>query len=151
MEALGATSLTMSVSLDPEFLKHLLTPTQFLCWNLVELPPLVLSSDLCIRDIFAVTFMSITSVGEYTLSTEWMFFKTLHTIDNRFFLINGLSNEYPSASATALYNEIRTLLSIASHRNITSSPDAIIVSPGDNLIIGCIYQYCAHGHLGQYL
>ena len=148
IEALGAASLTVSVSLDREFLRHLLTPMQFSC---LKLPPLVLSSDLRIRDIFAVTFMSITSVGEYALSTERMFFKTLHTIDNRFFLIDGLSNEYPPTSATALYNEIRTLLSIVPHQNISSPPSAIIVSPNDNLIMGCVYQYYAHGHLGQYL
>jgi len=98
----------------------------------------------------AVTFMSITSVGEYTSSTEGVFFKTLHTIDNKFFLMEGLVNEYPPPSATALYNEIRTLLSLEPHRNISAPPIAVIVSPRDNLVIGCVYKYHAHGHLAEY-
>lgn len=153
MEALGHIpfSARVSPSLDLEFLNHLLSPTQFFRRNLVELPRLVPSSDIGIRDIVAVTCMSITSVGEYTSSTEEMFFKTLHTIDNKFFLIEGLANEYPPPSATALYNEIRTLLSIEPHRNVSAPPKAVIISPRDNLIIGCIYKYHAFGPLGEYL
>jgi hypothetical protein len=150
MEALAHTPFTVSLSLDHEFLKHLLTPTQFSNLNSVELPRLVPSSDIRIRDMVAVTFMSITSVGEYTSSTEGVFFKTLHTIDNKFFLMEGLVNEYPPPSATALYNEIRTLLSLEPHRNISAPPIAVIVSPRDNLVIGCVYKYHAHGHLAEY-
>jgi len=41
MEALAHTPFTVSLSLDHEFLKHLLTPTQFSNLNSVELPRLV--------------------------------------------------------------------------------------------------------------
>ena len=56
-------------------------------------------------------------------------------------------------SVRALYNEIRTLLSLEPHRNIIPPPEALIVQdfPYRHMVVGCVYPYYAQGSLGQYL
>ena len=143
--------------LNLNFVKHLLSSHQLLEYTGCAALPLVSFRDLHIEKFLAVTFMSITSAGT-CMSRQGdtqKFFKILHTFDNAFSPFDGLlsSDASPPVPIRALYNEIRTLLSLERHRNIIAPPEALIVldAPFGHLVVGCVYPYYAQGSLAQYL
>lgn len=144
-------------TLKLDFVKHLLSSSQLLEQCPSASPPLVSFRNLDIQEFRAVTFMSITAVG-ISMSTSYetqKFFKILHGFDDTFSPIAGLmsSQSSPPVPVRALYNEIRTLLSLKPHRNIIPPPEALIIPdfPYGHIVVGCVYRYYPQGSLGQYL